>query len=134
MIGKQDANAQPPINIRASDAERLANLAIAIEDNSPQLSMLLLGEINRACVVSDAELPHDIVAMQSTVKFSDDASGVERTLQLVYPYDADIAAGRISILSLVGAGLLGLRTGQSIVWPDRAGNQRLLRIIEVTRG
>lgn len=134
MTGKQDANAQPPLHIRETDAERVANLAIAAEDNSPQVSMLLLGEINRARVVADAELPHDIVAMQSTVKFIDDASGVERTLQLVYPHDADIAAGRISILSLVGAGLLGLRTGQSIAWPDRAGNQRLLRIIEVAHG
>jgi hypothetical protein len=44
--------------------------------------------------------------MQSTVKFVDEASGVERTLQLVYPQAADIEAERISILSLVGAGLL----------------------------
>ncbi|MCB2084109.1 GreA/GreB family elongation factor [Accumulibacter sp.] len=78
-----------------------------------------------------SRLPGDVVAMQSTVKFVDEASGVERTLQLVYPQAADIEAERISILSLVGAGLLGLRTGQSIMWPDRAGKQRLLRIVDV---
>ena len=52
-------------------------------------------------------------------------------LKLVYPHDADIEAGRISIMSLVGAGLIGLRAGQSISWPDRSGHERSLRIIEV---
>ena len=128
------ANTQPSIQIRESDAERVTNLAIAAEDHSPQVAVLLLGELNRAAVVPDADLPHDTVAMQSTVKFKDEASGIERTLKLVYPHDADIEAGRISILSLVGAGLLGLRTGQSILWPDRAGKQRPLRIIDVIHG
>ncbi|RYG89055.1 MAG: hypothetical protein EON59_02365 [Alphaproteobacteria bacterium] len=48
--------------------------------------------------------------------------------------ESDFEAGGISILSRVGAGLLGLTTGQSIMWPDRAGKQRPLRIIEVMKG
>lgn len=131
-MGKPQINTQPPILVRESDAERVTNLAIAAEDHSPQVALLLLGELNRAKVVPDAGLSAEIVAMQSTVTFIDEASGVERRLQLVYPHEADIAAGRISILSLVGAGLLGLRSGQSIMWPDRSGKQRPLRIIEVT--
>ena len=97
------------------------------------MAELLLAEINRAKVVQDSRLPGDVVAMQSIVKFVDEASDAERTLQLVYPQAADIEAGRISILSLVGAGLLGLRPGQSISWPDRAGKQRALRIMEVNQ-
>lgn len=131
MTSTSRAKAQPPITIRESDAERIANLALGVEDKSPQVAELLLAEINRAKVVPDAQLPRDIVAMQSVVKFVDEASGVERTLQLVYPQDTDIDAGRISILSLVGAGLLGLKPGQSIRWPDRAGKHRELRIIAV---
>ncbi len=126
-----DATARPPIQIRETDAERIGNLAIEAEERLPLVTELLLAEINRAKVVPDSRLPGDVVAMQSTVKFVDEASGVERTLQLVYPQAADIEAERISILSLVGAGLLGLRTGQSIMWPDRAGKQRLLRIVDV---
>ena len=97
------------------------------------MAELLLAEINRATIVEDSRLPQNVVALQSTVKFLDEASGIERTLQLVYPQHADIAAGRISILSLVGAGLLGLKPGQSISWPDRAGKQRALRIMEVNQ-
>ena len=33
----------------------------------------------------------------------------------------------------VGAGLIGLRVGQSISWPDRGGHERLLTIENVTR-
>lgn len=131
MTSKPRTKAQPPIQIRESDAERVSNLAIAAEERSPQVAALLLAEINRAKVVPDDRLAHDIVAMESTVRFIDGASGVERTLKLVSPQDADIEAGRISILSLVGAGLLGLKPGQSIIWPDRAGKERALRIVEV---
>ena len=125
--------ARPAIQIRETDAERISNLAIEAEDRLPQVAELLLAEINRATIVEDSRLPQNVVALQSTVKFLDEASGIERTLQLVYPQHADIAAGRISILSLVGAGLLGLKPGQSISWPDRAGKQRALRIMEVNQ-
>jgi len=133
MTTHRKARARPPIQIRETDAERIGNLAIEAEERLPQVAELLLAEINRAKVVQDSRIPGDVVAMQSIVKFADDASGVERTLQLVYPQAADIEAGRISILSLVGAGLLGLRPGQSISWPDRAGKQRALRIMEVNQ-
>lgn len=133
MTTHRKARARPLIQIRETDAERIGNLAIEAEERLPQVAELLLAEINRARIVQDSRLPADVVAMQSIVKFADEASGVERTLQLVYPQAADIEAGRISILSLVGAGLLGLKPGQSISWPDRAGKQRALRIIEVNQ-
>ena len=131
MTVNRTTKGRPPIQIRASEAERISNLALGAEARMPEVADLLLTEIERAKVVPDDRLPDDVVAMKSVVRFADEASGVERTLQVVYPPEADIEAGRVSILSLVGAGLLGLRTGQSINWPDRSGNNRLLRIIEV---
>src|SRR3546814_1242385 len=59
--------------------------------------------------------------MGSSVTFIDEKSRAERTVRLVYPAEADIAAGRMSILTPVGAGLIGLSVGQSINWPDRGG-------------
>ena len=134
MTDQPTDDANTPIVIRASDADRVTNLAITAEDRLPQVASLLLRELNRADVIPDAQMPADIVTMQSTVTFIDEANGVERTLQLVYPAEADFEAGRISILSLVGAGLLGLKAGQSIMWPDRAGKERPLRIIDVVQG
>lgn len=59
------------------------------------------------------------------------ASGADRKVELVYPRDADISAGRVSILTPVGAGVIGLRTRQSILWPDRDGRERKLTIVKV---
>lgn len=134
MTTNRKGRARPPIQIRETDADRISNLALDSEVRTPQVAELLLTEISRAKLVADARLPSDVVAMHSTVTFVDEASGAERTLQLVYPHEADIAAGRISIMSLVGAGLLGLHPGQSILWPNRGGDERPLRIIEVTQG
>ena len=111
-----------------SDADRLTNLAISVEDRFPQVSDLLLGEISRAVVQPADRVSGDVVTMMSSVDFVDEESGAARSVQLVYPGEADIAAGKISILTLIGAGLIGLRAGQSIDWPDRSGKVHKLRI------
>jgi regulator of nucleoside diphosphate kinase len=52
-------------------------------------------------------------------------------VQLVYPGDADMARQRVSILTPVGAALIGMRTGSAIDWPNRQGERRLLEIVAV---
>jgi len=123
--------ARPPIQMRESDADRLSELAMQIEAAQPQLAAMLTTEIDRARIVADARLPATVVAMGSTVRFADETAGTERTVQLVYPHQADIEAGRLSILTPVGAGLIGLGAGQSIVWRDRSERERVLRVVEV---
>lgn len=124
--------ARPPIKMRETDADRLSDLAMRIEATQPQLAAMLTAEIDRARVVPDSRLPKSVVAMGSTVRFADDTAGTERTVQLVYPHQADIESGRLSILTPVGAGLIGLAEGQSIVWRDRGEHERVLRVVEVT--
>jgi regulator of nucleoside diphosphate kinase len=125
------ARRRPPIHMIDVEAETLADLAIQVEDRLEQVSELLLAEIGRATVHPASRIPSDVVTMHATVRFVDRASGKERTCQLTYPHEADISAGRISILTPVGVGLIGLREGQSILWPDRQGQERELQIIEV---
>lgn len=126
------AASRPPIHMLEAEADNLAALAASVEDRMPQVSKLLLDEIARATMHSEADMPSDVVTMLATVQFADAASGKNYSYQLVYPKDADIAAGRISILTPVGAGLIGLRAGQSILWPDRDGRERKLTIIKVS--
>lgn len=127
------ASARPPITLSETDAERLAALALQAEDRTPEVAALLLDELERARVRPDAKMPADVVGMGSTVEFVDEAHGAARTVQLVWPGEADIAAGKVSVLTHVGAGLLGLGAGQSILWPDRDGRRRPLRILSVRR-
>jgi regulator of nucleoside diphosphate kinase len=126
------APSRPPVHMIEAEADNLARLAASVEDRMPQVSELLLEEIARATIHSEASIPPDVVTMLATVQFADASSGRNYSYQLVYPKDADIAAGRISILTPVGAGLIGLREGQSILWPDRDGRERKLTIIKVS--
>ena len=130
---KTVATKRPPIQMLESEAERLTDLAISVQDRLPEVSALLIQEIGRAKMHGADRIPADVVTMHSTVRFTHSASGKDYSYKLVYPKDADIAAGRISILTPVGAGLIGLREGQSILWPDRDGNERSLAITSVSR-
>ena len=125
------AKARPPILLCESDADRIADLAVGVETRLPQVSAMLLKEIDRARVVRDGALPADVVGMGSRVRFRDESTGTERTVRLVYPHEADIAAGKVSILTPIGAGLIGLREGQSIRWEDRDGHPKVLQVIAV---
>ncbi len=100
----------------------------------PGLATGFSSEIERAQTASPDKIGADVVTMGAHVTFADEASGQKRVVQLVYPGEADIEAGRISILTPIGAALIGLSVGQSILWPDRAGKERALTILEVRRG
>lgn len=122
---------RPSIHMIDVEADALAELAVSIEKRMPDVAALLTDEISRATIHPATDIPRDIVTMSSRVDFVDEASGATRSIQLVYPNDADIAAGRISILTPIGAGLIGLRRGQSISWPDRDGHERALSVVDV---
>lgn len=128
---RRTAPKRPPIHMIDTEADTLADLAIGAQDRQRQVSELLIEEIFRAKTHHASRIPGDVVTMNAEVEFVDEASAATRTAQLVYPRHADIAANRISILTPVGAGLIGLREGQSILWPDREGNERRLTIVKV---
>lgn len=131
MNATRAAATRPQIHMIEEEAEMLSDLALGLEDRQSQVSELLIRETSRAALHSKADMPTGVVTMGSLVEFVDEGTGVRRTVQLVYPPEADIAAGRISILTPVGAGLIGLRQGQSILWPDRDGRERQLVILRV---
>ena len=122
---------RPSIILGETDAERLYRLAE--QASGVATSSALLGELDRATIRPDHLVPDTVVGMNSTVEFIDETHGEIRTLQLVYPAQADIAADRISVLAPVGVGLIGLKEGQSIEWPDRDGKVRTLRVLKVVR-
>jgi len=69
--------------------------------------------------------------MGSLVRYRDDFTRRIREVRVVYPRDADPAAGRISVLTPVGAALIGLSAGQSMGWRDRRGYVKTLTVLEV---
>jgi regulator of nucleoside diphosphate kinase len=85
----------------------------------------LESELERAIVVAREAVPAQVVAMDSAVSVLDLASGQRREYTLVYPADADPAAGRISVLAPLGTALLGYRQGDELEWLMPGGLRRL---------
>jgi regulator of nucleoside diphosphate kinase len=123
--------ARPDIHLLAAEADLIGDLALAIERSEPELARLLLEEVDRAELHNAATLPADAVRIGSKVRFRDGDSGREREVRIVLPYQADIAEGAVSVLTCIGAGLIGMRAGQSIRWPDTEGRERRLDVAEV---
>ena len=124
-MGTQPAGAyRPPIHLLASESDMVASLALQVEDRFPVIASMLLEEIERAELHDETTLPEAVVTLGSEVEFIDERSRQLRTVSLVLPAEANIALGKISILTPMGAALYGLSAGQSIDWPDLDGNSR----------
>ena len=111
------------------DLTRLENAATRAGNNSP-LADLVDALIARANVVPSNKIPADVVTMNSVVCVVDDA-GAEQKWTLVYPEEANVASAKLSVLSPMGAALLGARAGKSVKYSAPNGAQRSLRIDRV---
>jgi regulator of nucleoside diphosphate kinase len=123
----------PAITIARSEHARLSNLADTLAGRDPQAASQLAAELDRAKVVDDARMAPGILRMGSLAEFTIDDEAPQ-TAELVFPGDADISRHRISVLTPVGAALLGLSAGQSIRWQARDGRERRISVIAVDNG
>lgn len=121
----------PPIHISRNDYEALAGLIRRIRIDRSEVAEFLVDELNRARVVSDQELPDRTVKLGAWATYRDEDTGMIRRFRLTLPEEADLPQGRLSILTRVGAALLGLRPGQTIEWETPAYRRRRLTILDV---
>jgi regulator of nucleoside diphosphate kinase len=135
MIGEtQDSAAiqtKPSITLTAHDYERLTGLARAAMASMPEVASCLADELDRARVLPEGHRASKTVAMGSKVQFRDDLTRNVQTVLLVYPGEADIAVGKVSVLTPIGAALIGLAQGQSIIWHTRTGAAKRLTVLKV---
>ena len=122
---------KPRITLTAQDHEKLSVLARAAEHTMPDVAAGLTEELDRAHVLARGRHPEHIVCMGCEVEFRDDTTGKVQTVTLVYPDEADISKGRISVLTPIGTALIGLRAGHSITWETRTGDLRRLTVLQV---
>lgn len=88
-------------------------------------------ELGRAIVVPSEEIPPNVVTMNSKVRFRDELTHEESEVTLVYPRDAKVDEGKVSVLAPVGAALLGLSVGETIEWEMPTGKVRKFKIVAV---
>ena len=82
-------------------------------------------ELVRSVPIPAAEVPADVVTMHSRVTVRDLDAGTSRTYTLVFPREADLRSGRLSVLAPLGTALLGYRVGDEIEWPMPGGMRRV---------
>ena len=124
----------PPITVMEDEARRLNALAGSSAMLFPRVAHFLAQEMERASVVADNSDLRGVVRMGSQVRYCDDKTGEVRDVVLVYPHEADITLKRVSVLTPVGAALIGLSVGQAIEFKTPGHNKRSLTILCVSNG
>lgn len=121
----------PPVVLDAAYAEHLERLATGAMQGAPEVADRLMQEVERATVLPSSEVPSNVVNIGSEVTFRDDTAGRVTSLVLVLPQNADITERRVSVLTPIGAALIGLAEGASITWETRGGETRQLTVTKV---
>ena len=100
-------------------------------DGSPAPRLAIEHVLDTCAIVPSRQTPPDVVTMYSQVMLRDLGSGQRSKLTLCYPADAEPAAGFVSVLSPVGASLLGLTDGCVARWSTPAGEERAAEILAI---
>lgn len=121
------------ITMTDTDLQKLNGLLMALErDHSKDngFAESLKKEIQRARIVPPKKITGDVVTMNSRVRLKDLGTQENFVFQIVFPSEADLERGKISVLAPVGTALLGYRVGDVITW-NVPGGIRKFKIEEM---
>ena len=117
-----------PIIITQPDCLRLAHLLAHYLPTWPYLRTLER-RLADARVVPSAAVPPDVITLGTRFSFTDRRTGVSETYRLVYPDEADLNRGRLSVFAPIGTAVLGRPAGRTLWWKVPYG----LRFITIDR-
>lgn len=121
----------PSIIVSSHDMDRLDAMLESPAVSQTPAGIALAEELNRATVVAPDQVPEGTVMMHSRVECEDELQNEKHVLTLVYPREADVEQGKVSILAPVGTALLGLSIGQTMDWVAPGGRKLRLRVTAV---
>ena len=116
------------IYITQYDMKRLIKLIEDVQfSNSQDKDYLaeLQEELDLAKIVASSDVPKDVITMNSQVCLVDQHTQKEEILTLVFPQEANISQGKISVLAPIGTAMLGYRVGEVFQWKVPAGERKL---------
>ena len=90
----------------------------------------LARELAIAETVEPKAVPADVVTMNSRVVVKDVENGESSEYTLVFPEQADVEQGRLSVVSPIGTAILGYAKGDTINW-QTPGGPRQIRIMDI---
>lgn len=105
--------------------KRFMNLSGYYKDDTLRISVRkLVGELESALIYDEANMPKDVIRFNATITITS-KKGWQRKFKLVMPYDSDVRKDKVSILTPMGAAVMGYAEGDSLVWEFPAGEQQL---------
>ncbi|MUH37148.1 transcription elongation factor GreAB [Zobellia amurskyensis] len=106
--------------------KRFMNLSGYYKDKTLRKSVeKLVGELESAQIHDEAEMPEDVIRFNSTITIASE-NGWRKKFKLVIPTESDVNSNRISILTPMGAAVIGYAQGDTLIWDFPAGEQRML--------
>jgi regulator of nucleoside diphosphate kinase len=91
----------------------------------------LVRELMRATIVDEGSIPADVVTMGSRLEYREEGRNSTQVATLSYPGEREFLDDAISVLTPVGAALLGLAAGQSICYAGPDGRPVTMTVIRV---
>jgi regulator of nucleoside diphosphate kinase len=122
----------PGLQIGRSDYLELGGLTMKYQAATPASALTFLErELSRALVVDDRSVPSDVATLRSQVAFHDEETGRDWVVTLAHPADFFGRDDAISVMSPLGAALIGLSEGQSIEFNTADGRSRRVGLVRV---
>jgi regulator of nucleoside diphosphate kinase len=123
---------RPEITVTKRDFGDIENLlSIHATHWSGRSVEYLVRELMRATIVDEGSIPADVVTMGSHVEYREEGKDSSQIVTLSYPGEREFLDDAISVLTPIGAALLGLAAGQSICYAGSDGNPVTITIIRV---
>ena len=123
---------RPDITVTKWD---LGNLESLLSSHARQWSWrsveYLVRELMRATIVDEGAIPDDVVTMGSRVEYREQGRSASTVATLSYPGEREFFDDAISVLTPIGAALLGLTEGQSICYAGPDGCPVTIEVIKV---
>jgi regulator of nucleoside diphosphate kinase len=124
----------PEIQLTRRDFTRLDQLTATPAGGEASRAIdFLVRELSRARVVESDRIAPNVVTMHSEVLFRDEETGRERAVTLVYPSEHAGLDGALSVLTPLGAALIGLSEGQSMSFETIDGGSRRVTVVKVLK-
>ena len=105
--------------------KRFMNLSGYYKDDTLRTSVeKLVGELESASIYDETDMPKDVIRFNSIITIASE-NGWLRKFKLVMPNDSDVKNDKVSILTPMGAAVMGYAEGDPLVWVFPSGEQQL---------
>jgi regulator of nucleoside diphosphate kinase len=118
----------PPITLASCDYNRLLLTAMMDQGRGDPVFEFLLSELRRADICHPAALPEEVVSANCRVIYRIDAEPRTRSHLLVHPEDLMWPGAEVSVMTPLGAALIGLSVGDRVPYTETDGSRHEVQV------